>query len=132
MDCIPTDEILDKLAPQIGHVFFQLGVALGLSIPTLENIQSNNSRDLAAQNREVLFTWRKDKTVKPSLMVLMQALSDIRRGGLCLEEIMKNMEINTLIASQAVRDKPDKGSIPKKKTEKIGQKGKHKMHVQLP
>ncbi|XP_076082663.1 uncharacterized protein LOC143053769 [Mytilus galloprovincialis] len=102
MDCIPTDEILDKLAPQIGHVFFQLGVALGLSIPTLENIQSNISRDLAAQNREVLFTWKEEKTVKPSLMVLMQALSDIGRGGLCLEEIMKNIDINTLIASQAV------------------------------
>lgn len=127
MDFIPTGEILDKLAQQIGQVFFQLGAALGLSIATLKNIQSYNTRDLVAQNREVLFTWRNDETVKPSLMVLMQALSDIGRGVPCLEEILKNVHINTLVAAQAVRDEPDKGS--QKKTERTGQKGMLKIHV---
>ncbi|XP_071142128.1 uncharacterized protein [Mytilus edulis] len=51
LDFIPTEGILDALAPQIGQVFFQLGAEVGWSIGTLENIKSNNPRDLA----EVLF-----------------------------------------------------------------------------
>ncbi|CAC5382747.1 unnamed protein product [Mytilus coruscus] len=116
LDFIPTDEILDKLAPQIGQVFFQLGAELELSIATLENIQSDKTGNLVAQNREVLFTWKEDRTVKPTLMVLVQALVNIGRGVLCLEEVMENININTLIASQAEREKHDKGAIPEKKT----------------
>ncbi|CAC5411518.1 unnamed protein product [Mytilus coruscus] len=119
LDFIPTDEILDALAPQIGQVFFQLGTEMGLSIASLENIQNNYPRDLAAQNREVLFTWKEDRTVKPTLQVLLQALVNIGRGAPCLEEIIKDVDINTLIASQAVRGK---GAIPKKKPERKGQK----------
>ncbi|CAG2209483.1 unnamed protein product [Mytilus edulis] len=111
LDCIPTDEILDKLAPQIGQVYFQLGAAIGLSIGTLENIQSNNPRDLAAQNREVLFAWREDKTVKPTIRVLVQALVNIGRGALCLQEVLTNVDPNTLRESEKVRDK---GAISKK------------------
>ncbi|XP_076083901.1 uncharacterized protein LOC143054747 [Mytilus galloprovincialis] len=108
LDRIPTDEILDKLAPQIGQVYFQLGAAIGLSIGTLENIQSNNPRDLAAQNREVLFAWREDETVKPTIRVLVQALVNIGRGALCLQEVLKNVDLNTLGHSS------DIGAIPKK------------------
>ncbi|XP_071144411.1 uncharacterized protein [Mytilus edulis] len=111
LECIPTDEILDKLAPQIGQVYFQLGAAIGLSIGTLENIQSNNPRDLAAQNREVLFEWREDKTVKPTIRVLVQALVNIGRGALCLQEVLTNVDPNTLGESEKVRDK---GAISKK------------------
>ncbi|CAG2255592.1 unnamed protein product [Mytilus edulis] len=99
LDFIPTDEILDKLAPQIGQVFFQLGTVIGLSIANLENIQSNNPRDLAAQNREVLFKWKKERAIKPTLQVLVQALFNIGRGTACLEEIMRNIDLKTLIAS---------------------------------
>ncbi|CAG2228234.1 unnamed protein product [Mytilus edulis] len=111
LERIPTDEILDKLAPQIGQVYFQLGAAIGLSIGTLENIQSNNPRDLAAQNREVLFAWREDRTVKPTIRVLVQALVSIGRGALCLQEVLSNVDPNTLGESEKVRDK---GAISKK------------------
>ncbi|CAC5392707.1 unnamed protein product [Mytilus coruscus] len=115
LDCVPTDEMLDALAPQIGQVFFQLGTEIGLSIPTLENIQSNNPSDLAEQNRVVLFTWREDQLVKPTIRVLMQALFNIGRGARCLEEVLKNVDLNTLIVSQQSRGK---GAIQKKlKTE---------------
>lgn len=110
LDYIPTDEILDKLAPQIGHVYFQLGAVIGLSIGTLETIQSNNPRDLAAQNREVLFAWREDRTVTPTIGVLVQALVNIGRGARCLQEVLKNVALKTLKQSE-VRGE---GAIPKK------------------
>ncbi|XP_071142134.1 uncharacterized protein [Mytilus edulis] len=108
LDFIPTEGILDALAPQIGQVFFQLGAEVGLSIGTLENIQSNNPRDLAAQNREILFAWREDRTLKPTLRVLVQALVNVGRGARCLQEVLKNVDLNTLGHSS------DMGAIPKK------------------
>ncbi|VDI59475.1 Hypothetical predicted protein, partial [Mytilus galloprovincialis] len=111
LDFIPTDEILDTLAPLIGQVFFQLGTEIGLSIPTLENIQSNNPSDLAEQNRVVLFKWREDQLVKPTIRVLIQALYNIGRGVRCLEEVLKNIDLNTLIVSQ---QSTVKEAIPKK------------------
>ncbi|XP_063406325.1 uncharacterized protein LOC134690278 [Mytilus trossulus] len=111
LDCIPTDEILDTLAPLIGQVFLQLGTEIGLSIPTLENIQSNNPSDLAEQNRIVLLKWREDRHVKPTIRVLMQALYNIGRGARCLEEVLKNVDLGTLIVSQ---QSTNKGAIPKK------------------
>ncbi|XP_076083275.1 uncharacterized protein LOC143054232 [Mytilus galloprovincialis] len=96
LDCIPTDEVLDRLAPQIGHIYFQLGAEIGLSILILETIQSNNPRDLAAQNREVLFAWREDRSVKPTIRVLVQALVNIGRGARCLQKVLENVDPNTL------------------------------------
>ncbi|CAG2228299.1 unnamed protein product [Mytilus edulis] len=96
---------------------FQLGAEIGLSIPTLENIQSNHPHDLAAQNSEVLFTWRKDRSVKPTIRVLVQALVNVGRGSLCLQEVLTNVDPNTLRESEEVRDngaiskKPNKCSI---------------------
>ncbi|XP_063407784.1 uncharacterized protein LOC134691279 [Mytilus trossulus] len=111
LDCIPTDEILDALAPQIGQIFFQLGAEIGLSIPTLENIQSNHPHDLAAQNSEVLLTWREDRSVKPTIRVLVQALVNVGRGAHCLQEVLMNVDPNTLREPEEVRDK---GAISKK------------------
>ncbi|VDH96236.1 Hypothetical predicted protein [Mytilus galloprovincialis] len=96
IDCIPTDEMLDALAPQI------------------ENIQSNNSQDLAAQNKEVLFKWREDRTVKPTIRVLVQALVNIGRGAYCLQEILKNVDLNTLGRSEVVKDKGSSQKTTKK------------------
>ncbi|CAG2194604.1 unnamed protein product [Mytilus edulis] len=67
LDCIPSDEILDRLAPLIGKIVFQLGIELGLSVEEIESIKEKCDRDLTAQNKEVLFTWRKDRTVKPTI-----------------------------------------------------------------
>ncbi|CAG2240005.1 purH [Mytilus edulis] len=117
LDCIPTDEILDKLAPQIGQVYFQLGAVIGLSIGTLETIQSNNPRDLAAQNREVLFAWRKDRTVKPTIMVLIQALVNIGKGARCLQEVLKNVDLKTLKESEEVRGEGAISKEPKNTSE---------------
>ncbi|CAG2242606.1 unnamed protein product [Mytilus edulis] len=114
LDCIPTDEMLDALAPQIGQIFFQLGAELGLSIANLENIQSNNSQDLAAQNKEVLFKWREDRTVKPTIRVLVQALVNIGRGAYCLQEILKNVDLNTLRRSEEVKGKGSSQKTTKK------------------
>ncbi|XP_052065512.1 uncharacterized protein LOC127705231 isoform X3 [Mytilus californianus] len=104
LDCIPTDEILDKLAPQIGKMVFQLGTELGLSIADLENIDKC-SPNLTAQNKEVLFTWRKDRSVKPTIRVIKQALVNIRKGVRCLEEVVKNIDARTLRAVEIVTDR---------------------------
>ncbi|CAG2197119.1 unnamed protein product [Mytilus edulis] len=104
LDCIPTDEILDKLAPQIGKMVFQLGTELGLSIADLENIDKC-SPNLTAQNKEVLFTWRKDRSVKPTIRVIKQALVNIRKGVRCLEEVVENIDAKTLRAVEIVTDK---------------------------
>ncbi|XP_076081055.1 uncharacterized protein LOC143051962 [Mytilus galloprovincialis] len=104
LDCIPTDEVLDKLAPQIGKMVFQLGTELGLSIADLENIDKC-SPNLTAQNKEVLFTWRKDRSVKPTIRVITQALVNIRKGVRCLEEVVKNIDAKTLRAVEIVTDK---------------------------
>ena len=106
--------MLDALAPQIGQIFFQLGAELGLSIANLENIQSNNSQDLAAQNKEVLFKWREDRTVKPTIRVLVQALVNIGRGAYCLQEILKNVDLNTLRRSEEVKGKGSSQKTTKK------------------
>ncbi|XP_063419360.1 uncharacterized protein LOC134702384 [Mytilus trossulus] len=121
LDFIPTDEILDTLAPQIGQVFLQLGTEFGLSIPDLENIQSNNPSDLAEQNKVVLFKWREDPIVKPTIRVLIQALSNIGRGARCLEEVLKNLDLNTLIVSQQSRGKGAIAKKPKIKPEQESQ-----------
>ncbi|CAG2196608.1 unnamed protein product [Mytilus edulis] len=119
LDFIPTEEILDALAPQIGQVFFQLGAEVGLSIGTLENIKSNNPRDLAAQNREVLFAWREDRTVKPTIRVLVQALVNIGRGARCLQEVLKNVDLNTLGHSSEMSAIPKKPQSQKQKTSTV-------------
>ncbi|CAG2188603.1 unnamed protein product [Mytilus edulis] len=111
LDCIPTDEILDALAPQIGQVYFQLGAEFGLSISILENIKNKNPRDLAAQNREVLFTWREDRSVKPTIRVLIQALVNIGKGARCLKEVLENVDLSTLKASEDTVHKSE-GAIP--------------------
>lgn len=117
LDCIPTDEVLDALSSRIGQVYFQLGTEVGLSIANLENIQINIPRDLEAQNREVLFKWREDRTVKPTIRVLVQALVNIGRGAYCLQEILENVDLNTLRRFEEERDE-DKGAISKKSQKK--------------
>ncbi|XP_076116053.1 uncharacterized protein LOC143083656 [Mytilus galloprovincialis] len=91
MDLIPTDEILDELAQVIGVVSFQLGIELGLSITSLDNIRYNNGRNLVAQCKEILFKWREDQRVRPTIAVLVHALVNVGRGTQCLEEILKDI-----------------------------------------
>ncbi|XP_063407996.1 uncharacterized protein LOC134691399 [Mytilus trossulus] len=105
LDCIPTDEIIDSLAPQIGQKFFQLGTELGLSVAELENIKNNHCSDLAAQNKKVLLGWREDKKLKPSIEVLAQALVNIDRGVDCLEDIIEDIDVNTFRATEDITDR---------------------------
>ncbi|CAG2210994.1 unnamed protein product [Mytilus edulis] len=105
LDCIPSDEILDRLAPLIGKMFFQLGIELGLSVEDIESIKEKCDRDLTAQNKEVLFTWRKDRTVKPTIRVLEQAFVNIGKGARCLKEVVKDVDPNTLKAVEMVTDR---------------------------
>ncbi|XP_063418083.1 uncharacterized protein LOC134700856 [Mytilus trossulus] len=121
LDCVPTDEILDALASRIGQVYFQLGAEVGLSIPTLEHIQANIPRDLEAQNKEVLFQWRKDRSVKPTIRVLVQALVNVGRGAHCLQEILENVDPNTLRRFGGGGGGGE-GAIPKKHQTKSDQK----------
>ncbi|XP_052065536.1 uncharacterized protein LOC127705238 [Mytilus californianus] len=104
LDSIPTDEILDNISPQIGKMVFQLGTELGLSIADLENIDKYNC-DLTAQSKEVLFTWRRDRLVRPTIRVLEQALVNSRKGARCLEEVVKNVDPKTLRAVETVTDR---------------------------
>ncbi|CAC5367953.1 KCTD2_5_17 [Mytilus coruscus] len=105
LDCIPSDEILDRLAPLIGKIVFQLGIELGLSVEEIESIKEKFDRDLTAQNKEVLFTWRKDRTVKPTIRVLEQAFVNICKGARCLKEVVKDVDPNTLKAVEIVTDR---------------------------
>ncbi|CAC5420855.1 unnamed protein product [Mytilus coruscus] len=105
LDFIPTDEIVDSLASKIGQKFFQLGIELGLSIGELETIQEDHRSDLAAQNKKVLYEWRKDRSVKPTIGVLAQALVNIGRGAKCLEDIIEDIDVNTLTAMEDVTDR---------------------------
>ncbi|CAC5404612.1 unnamed protein product [Mytilus coruscus] len=105
LDCIPSDEIVDKLAPLIGKIVFQLGIELGLSVEELESIKEKCDRDLTAQNKEVLLTWRKDRTVKPTIRVLEQVFVNIGKGARCLKEVVKDVDPNTLKAVEIVTDR---------------------------
>ncbi|XP_076116850.1 uncharacterized protein LOC143084323 [Mytilus galloprovincialis] len=105
LDCIPTDEILDKVAPLIGNMVFQLGTELGLLVTDIENIKVKYNRDSPAQNKEVLFTWRKDRRVKPTLRVLEEALVNIGRGANCLENVVKDVDPKTLKVVEIVTDR---------------------------
>ncbi|CAG2198701.1 unnamed protein product [Mytilus edulis] len=105
LDCIPSDEIVDRLAPLIGKIVFQLGIELGLSVEEIESIKEKCDRDLTAQNKEVLFTWRKDRTVKPTIRVLEQAFVNIGKGARCLKEVVKDVDPNTLKAVEIVTDR---------------------------
>ncbi|CAG2215694.1 unnamed protein product [Mytilus edulis] len=112
MDFIPTDEILDELAHVIGVVSFQLGVELGLSITSLDIIQHDNGRDLVAQCKAILYKWRKDLTVKPTIEVLHNALVNVGKGSQCLEEIIKSKGV--------------KKYIPEEEKDEVEKKGKEK------
>ncbi|XP_071122876.1 uncharacterized protein [Mytilus edulis] len=105
LDCIPSDEILDRLTPLIGKIVFQLGIELGLSVEEIESIKEKYDCDLTAQNKEVLFTWRKDRTVKPTIRVLEQAFVNIGKGVRCLKEVVKDVDPNTLKAVEIVTDR---------------------------
>ncbi|CAC5410008.1 unnamed protein product [Mytilus coruscus] len=104
LDSVPTDEILDNISTQIGKMVFQLGIELGLSIADLENIDKCNC-DLTAQSKEVLFTWRRDRLVRPTIRVLEQALVNSRKGARCLEEVVNNVDPKTLRAVETVTDR---------------------------
>ncbi|CAG2239290.1 unnamed protein product [Mytilus edulis] len=112
MDFIPTDEILDELAQVIGVVSFQLGVELGLSITSLDIIQHDNGRDLVAQCKAILYKWRKDLTVKPTIEVLHNALVNVGKGSQCLEEIIKSKGVKKYIPEE------EKDEVEKKEKKK--------------
>ncbi|VDI26327.1 Hypothetical predicted protein [Mytilus galloprovincialis] len=98
-------EILDRLAPLVGKIVLQLGIELGLSVEEIERIKEKWDRDLTAQNKEVLFTWRKDRTVKPTIRILEQAFVNIGKGARCLKEVLKDVDPNTLKAVEIVTDR---------------------------
>jgi hypothetical protein len=86
---IPTDEILDTLALEIGIISFELGIELGLSAGHLERIQYRYHRDLVGQTKQVLYDWRNGTTVKATLGLLGQALVNVGRGAMCLKTIVE-------------------------------------------
>jgi len=93
VDYVPTDEILDALAPEIGIKSFNLGIELGLRAVDLERIQYQYQHDLVKQTKQVLYDWRNDTTVKATLGVLEQALVNIGRGAMCLKTIVEHIGV---------------------------------------
>jgi hypothetical protein len=93
MEYIPTDEILDTLAPEIGKQSFHLGIELGLRAVDLESIQNRYPRDLVKQTTQVLCEWRNDTTVNATLGVLEQALVNVGRGAMCLKTVVENIGV---------------------------------------
>ncbi|XP_071123586.1 uncharacterized protein [Mytilus edulis] len=108
MDLIPTDEILDRLAHVIGVVSFQLGIELGLPITSIDIIQYNNGRDLVAQCKDILFQWREDQRVRPTIRVLVQALVNVDKGAKCLEEIIKTVGVKKHTQPEEVEEEKEK------------------------
>ncbi|CAG2213490.1 unnamed protein product [Mytilus edulis] len=104
LDLIPTDEILDELAQVLGVVSFQLGIELGLLSTALDAIQYNNGRNLVAQCKEILFQWRIDEKVRPTIRVLVQALVNVGRGARCLEKIIKKVGVKAYIPQEEVEE----------------------------
>ena len=94
MDYVPTDEILDALAPPIGKKSFNLGIELGLYAFDLERIQNDYQLDLVKQTKQVLYDWRNDTTVKATLGVLEQALVNIGKGAMCLEKVVEEIGVS--------------------------------------
>jgi hypothetical protein len=93
MEYIPTDEILDALAPEIGKKSFHLGIELGLSAADLEDIQHRYQHDLGKQTTQVLCKWRNDTTVNATLGVLEQALVNVGKGAMCLKTVVENIGV---------------------------------------
>ena len=94
MDYVPTDEILDALAPKIGiQYLFNLGIELGLCAVHLKNIQYQYQRDPVKPLIQVLYDWRNETTVKATLGVLEQALVNIGKGAMCLETVVKEIGV---------------------------------------
>ena len=90
MDYVPTDEILDALAPQIGiQYLFHLGIELGRCAVDLENLQYQYQGDPVKPLIQVLYDWRNGTTVKATLGVLQQALVNVGRGVMCLETVVE-------------------------------------------
>ena len=100
MEYIPTDEILDALAPEIGIISFHLGIELGLRAVDLERIQYRYQHDLVKQTKQVLYDWRNDTTVKATLGVLEQALVNVGRGAMCLETVVEHTGVEKLYNSR--------------------------------
>jgi hypothetical protein len=93
MDYIPTDEILDALASEIGIKSFHLGIELGLCAVDLEIIQFRYQKDLVKQTKQVLYDWRNNTTVNATLGVLEQALVNVGRGALCLKTVVEKIGV---------------------------------------
>jgi hypothetical protein len=94
MEYIPTDEIVDALAPEIGKISFHLGIELGLRAVDLERIQYRYQHDLVKQTKQMLYEWRNDTTVKATLGVLEQALVNVDRGAMCLKTVVDTIGVD--------------------------------------
>lgn len=93
LDAYPRDEILDALAPLVGLKSFHLGIELGLNVELLQAIQYKHRGDLTLQIREILYIWRSDDSVKPTIATLAQALTNIEKGTHCLENVIDNVGV---------------------------------------
>jgi len=93
MEYIPTDEILDALASEIGIISFHLGIELGLRAVDLDRIQYRYQHELVKQTKQVLYDWRNDTTVKATLGVLEQAFGNVDRGAMCLKTTVENIGV---------------------------------------
>lgn len=112
LDSIPTDEILDAVAPEIGAVTFNLGIELGQRVPELEAIQYSYERDLVVQDKEILYKWRNNRTVKATLDVLQQALVNVGRGTMCLKYIIDDLGVKKHTFSILPKHKHAGSKIP--------------------
>jgi hypothetical protein len=63
-----------------------LGVELGLSIATIEEIRLNNAKSYFDQNRGVMEEWTRSSKVRPIKYVLQwyPSLTIIRNGDTCI------------------------------------------------
>jgi hypothetical protein len=98
---VPTDEILDALAPQIGiRYLFHLGIELGRCAVELENLHYQFKGDPLKLLIQVLYHWRNDTTGKATLGVLVHALVNAGRGVGCLETVVTEKSVEKCYISR--------------------------------
>ena len=69
------------LSKEFTNGAMHLGVELGLSIATIEEIRLNNAKSYFDQNRGVMEEWTRSSKVRPTILMLMKAFQHVDERG---------------------------------------------------
>ena len=78
---IPEDDVLQDLSKTFSGRAMQLGIELGLTRETVEEILLQNTKNIFSQNLSVMKEWKKSSD-KPTILVLINAFQWFDSRGL--------------------------------------------------